>query len=75
MDELQPVSRRGKQSFAGMGATILDSLSTLWIMGLKDEFGRGRDWVKANLTFPLNQVSDSVEESPVLCPPAARRSP
>lgn len=56
MDELLPISLKGKNSFAGMGATILDSLSTLWIMGLKDEFARGRDFVNSSLVFPMTTV-------------------
>lgn len=54
-DELQPMSLVGKDSFAGMGATILDSLSTLWIMGLKEEFARGRAFVNSSLVFPRNE--------------------
>ncbi|KAI0169123.1 glycoside hydrolase family 47 protein [Hypoxylon sp. FL1284] len=39
-DELKPVSGVGTDApgFGGYGATLVDSLSTLWIMGLKDEF-------------------------------------
>ncbi|GIZ38204.1 hypothetical protein CKM354_000162700 [Cercospora kikuchii] len=37
-DEVEPVSGQGKNSFNGWGATLVDSLDTLWIMGLKDEF-------------------------------------
>lgn len=40
----------------GMGATLVDGLSTLWLMGLKDEFARGRYWVATNLTFPTDRV-------------------
>lgn len=50
-DELQPLSRRGKNSFGGLGATIVDSLDTLWMLGLKEEFGRARDWVADELSF------------------------
>ena len=50
-DELQPLSRRGKSSFGGLGATIVDSLDTLWMLGLKEEFGRARDWVAHELSF------------------------
>jgi mannosyl-oligosaccharide alpha-1,2-mannosidase len=32
---------------------LVDALDTLWIMGLRDEFQHGRDWVKANLTHTL----------------------
>jgi mannosyl-oligosaccharide alpha-1,2-mannosidase len=37
-DELKPVSGEFKNPFAHWGATLVDSLDTLWIMGLKDEF-------------------------------------
>lgn len=39
-DELQPLTRDGKETLGGLGATIVDSLDTLWLMGLKDQFGR-----------------------------------
>lgn len=35
----------------GLGATIVDSLDTLWIMGLKSEFQEARDWVANSLDF------------------------
>ena len=34
-----------------MGATIVDGLDTLYIMGLEDEFKAGRDWVATQLSF------------------------
>lgn len=40
MDELQPITQDGKESLGGIGATIVDSLDTLWLMGLKDDFSR-----------------------------------
>lgn len=49
-DELRPVSK-GWQEWFGIGLTIVDSLDTMYIMGLKDEFKLGRDWVARNLTF------------------------
>ncbi|KAG8043386.1 hypothetical protein GUJ93_ZPchr0458g22869 [Zizania palustris] len=51
MDELQPHSRNGINSFGGLGATLVDSLDTLYIMGLKDEFQKARDWVAESLSF------------------------
>ena len=39
-DELQPITQDGKETLGGLGATIVDSLDTLWLMGLKDEFSR-----------------------------------
>lgn len=37
-DELKPVSGKAKDAFGGWAATLVDSLDTLWMMGLKDEF-------------------------------------
>ncbi|KAM0851374.1 hypothetical protein ACQ4PT_052459 [Festuca glaucescens] len=51
MDELQPQSKNGVNSFGGLGATLVDSLDTLYIMDLKDEFQKARDWVAESLSF------------------------
>ncbi|KAJ4856630.1 glycosyl hydrolase family 47 domain-containing protein [Trichoderma breve] len=37
-DELAPVSGGKKNPFGGWAATLVDSLDTLWIMGMKPEF-------------------------------------
>ena len=37
-DELAPVSLKGKNPFGNLGAMIVDSLDTLWMFGLKEEF-------------------------------------
>ncbi|KAF2641525.1 seven-hairpin glycosidase [Massarina eburnea CBS 473.64] len=37
-DELLPSSGGFRNPFAGWGATLVDSLDSLWIMGLEDEF-------------------------------------
>ncbi|VFQ63381.1 unnamed protein product [Cuscuta campestris] len=50
-DELQPQSRNGVDSFGGLGATLIDALDTLYIMGLDDEFQKARDWVAHTLDF------------------------
>ncbi|PHH55757.1 Mannosyl-oligosaccharide alpha-1,2-mannosidase [Ceratocystis fimbriata CBS 114723] len=39
-DELAPLSHVPKDPFNGWGATIVDSLDTLWLMGLRDEWER-----------------------------------
>ena len=54
-NELRPVSRRGHSASifgnSAYGATIVDSLDTLYIMGLMEEFKLGRDWVATRLNF------------------------
>jgi mannosyl-oligosaccharide alpha-1,2-mannosidase len=50
-DELKPISGRGHDNWGGLGVTLVDSLDTLWLMGLKDEFWRAKDWVRDHLSF------------------------
>jgi hypothetical protein len=47
-----------------MGVTLVDSLDTLWLMGLKAEFEQARDWVRDSLTFD-NAGSVSVFETTI----------
>ncbi|KAL8706104.1 MAG: hypothetical protein Q9201_000806 [Fulgogasparrea decipioides] len=37
-DELEPVRGGHATTFGGWGATLVDALDTIWLMGLKDEF-------------------------------------
>ncbi|KAK0610983.1 glycoside hydrolase [Immersiella caudata] len=37
-DALQPLSGEYKDQFSGWAATLVDSLDTLWIMGMREEF-------------------------------------
>ena len=46
-DELKPITGTGSKTFGGWGATLVDSLDTLWIMGMKDEFYEGVQAVAA----------------------------
>lgn len=54
-NELRPISRRGHSpgifGSTKLGASIIDAMDTLWIMGLKDEFTRARDWIENNLSI------------------------
>ena len=56
-NELRPISKRGHSASifgaSTMGATIVDGLDTLYIMGLHDEFKQGRDWIAQNLDFDI----------------------
>ncbi|KAG6262718.1 hypothetical protein E4U48_007092 [Claviceps purpurea] len=45
-DEITPVSNRSRDPFCGWAATLVDSLDTLWIAGLKDEFDEAAAAVK-----------------------------
>lgn len=56
-DELTPVSGSYRNPFCGWGATLVDSLDTLWIMGLKEEFEEATNAVK-NIDFTISDRPD-----------------
>ncbi|XP_046668814.1 mannosyl-oligosaccharide alpha-1,2-mannosidase IA isoform X2 [Homalodisca vitripennis] len=66
-NELRPVSKRGHSGSifgsASLGATIMDGLDTLYIMGLMDEFKQGRDWIADNYSLDQLSVDLSVFET------------
>ncbi|XP_070323339.1 mannosyl-oligosaccharide 1,2-alpha-mannosidase IB isoform X2 [Odocoileus virginianus] len=57
-NELRPIARKGHSTnifgTSQMGATIVDALDTLYIMGLHDEFRDGQKWIENNLDFSVN---------------------
>ncbi|KAG4932382.1 hypothetical protein JHK87_046384 [Glycine soja] len=63
-DELKPQSMNGVDSFGGMGATLVDSLDTLFIMGLDAQFKRATEWVAESLHFHQN-IEVSVFETTI----------
>ncbi|XP_072227720.1 endoplasmic reticulum mannosyl-oligosaccharide 1,2-alpha-mannosidase [Leuresthes tenuis] len=52
-DELKPISKSFGEWF-GLGLTLIDSLDTMWILGLKEEFAEARGWVEKELSFNKN---------------------
>ncbi|KAM8809431.1 mannosyl-oligosaccharide 1,2-alpha-mannosidase IA [Eudromia elegans] len=57
LNELKPISKQGHSSnlFGNIqGATIVDALDTLYIMGMKEEFKEAKEWVEQNLDFNVN---------------------
>ena len=63
-DELKPLSRQGQDNWGGMGVTLVDSLDTLWIMGMRKEFDEAKEWVRSRLSF-RNAGSVSVFETTI----------
>ena len=57
-NELRPQSKRGHSASifgsSSMGATIVDAMDTLYIMGFDDDFAKGRAWIDGNLD--MNQM-------------------
>ena len=48
-NELRPITKRGHTASifgtGALGATIVDGLDTLYIMGMEKEYEQGRDWI------------------------------
>ncbi|PSK51727.1 Mannosyl-oligosaccharide 1,2-alpha-mannosidase IC [Elsinoe australis] len=53
-DELMPLSGKAKHNYGGWGASLVDNLDTLWIMGLKDEY---REAVDAALEIRFDKTA------------------
>ena len=66
MDEVLPVSGGGINDWSGLGITLVDSLDTLWLMGMKEEFYEAMEWVKNGLNFDQNKYV-SVFETTIRC--------
>ncbi|KAI9013735.1 glycoside hydrolase [Phycomyces nitens] len=58
-DENRPVSNRPVNTRNGWGATIVDALDTLYLMGLKEQFNEARDFIK---TIDWKDVKPGNEE-------------
>lgn len=56
-DELSPTSGQYRDPFCGWAATLVDSLDTLWMMGLKSEFEEATKAV-ANIDFTASIRND-----------------
>lgn len=61
-NELRPLSKRAHTgSIFGsfdLGATIVDGLDTLYIMGLDEEYREGRDWIAKH--FSLDNIVNKI---------------
>jgi mannosyl-oligosaccharide alpha-1,2-mannosidase len=59
-DELAPISGQARDTqFGGWGATLVDSLDTLWIMGMEDDFAEA---VEAALKIDFKPSDDRESE-------------
>ena len=61
-NELRPISKRGHAASifgsAAMGATIIDGMDTLYVMGMMEDFNKGREWIEQK--FDMNKMSGDV---------------
>ena len=49
-DELKPVSQDSNEWF-NLGLTLIDSLDTMWLMGLSQEFNEATEWVAKEMVI------------------------
>lgn len=64
MDDVRPLSKRGVNSYY-MGLTLIDSIDTIIIMGLKDEYQRCRDWVETSFLKGQKSSASSLFETTI----------
>jgi endoplasmic reticulum Man9GlcNAc2 1,2-alpha-mannosidase len=52
-DEYHPISHTGTNLTAagGIGYTVIDSIDTMLLMGLDEEYQRARSWVETSMDF------------------------
>ena len=64
-DEYHPISKKGSNLTiaGGIGYTVVDSLDTMLMMGLHDEYSRARDWVDKKLDFNRDANFNTFEVS------------
>ncbi|KAJ7872689.1 glycoside hydrolase [Mycena leptocephala] len=52
-DEYHPITQKGTNltDAGGIGYTVIDSIDTMLLMGLEDEYARARQWVESSMSF------------------------
>ncbi|KAK3757457.1 hypothetical protein RRG08_015465 [Elysia crispata] len=59
-DELHPISKTATEWF-GTGLTLVDSLDTMIIMGLREEYEEAKEWVRDKLSFTTDKFVNLFE--------------
>ena len=65
-DEVKPVTKGVNDRHGSripMGTSIIDSMDTLYIMGLEQEFEKGRKWIEEHFDFNIVESDVSVLET------------
>ncbi len=63
-DELKPVSRSSHEWF-NLGLTLVDSLDTMWLMGLREDFVQAQDWVENQMSITDNDKDVNLFETTI----------
>jgi mannosyl-oligosaccharide alpha-1,2-mannosidase len=64
-DEYHPISRKGSNltDAGGIGYTVIDSIDTMLLMGLTEEYSRARAWVENSMNFERDANFHTFEAS------------
>lgn len=60
-DEICPLSGGGNNFWGGLGMMVVESLDTLYIMDLQDEYKEAREWVASSLNLDINHFTSVFE--------------
>jgi endoplasmic reticulum Man9GlcNAc2 1,2-alpha-mannosidase len=62
-DEYHPISKKGSNmtKAGGIGYTVVDSIDTMMLMGLDEEYARARSWIKNDLSFDRDGLYNTFE--------------
>ena len=62
-DEYHAMSKKGTNltEAGGIGYTVIDSIDTMLIMGLEEDYQRARQWVETKLSFEKDGVFNTFE--------------
>ncbi|KAF5346120.1 hypothetical protein D9758_009958 [Tetrapyrgos nigripes] len=62
-DEYHAISKKGTNlsDAGGIGYTVVDSIDTMLLMGLDEDYQRARDWVENKLTFERDGIFNTFE--------------
>jgi hypothetical protein len=65
-DEYHPIRREGTNltDAGGIGYTVIDSIDTMQLMGLKEEYQRAREWVANNMSLDRDANFNTFEACP-----------
>lgn len=68
-DEYHPISHEGTNltEAGGIGYTIVDSIDTMLMMHLDEEYQRARDWIEKKMSFDRDAKFNTFE----VCSPAS----
>jgi hypothetical protein len=64
-DEYHPITRKGTNltKAGGIGYTVVDSIDTMQLMGLTEEYQRAREWIANNMSLDRDANFNTFEVS------------